>query len=142
MAFGSGSGKVADHEHYEAEVNKKDLNMNSFTATLNRRWAAGWRLDHAFEQSGNTVVVWARRDDERPISMQVEPSALTGSSPMPAPAPTPPTAARSPLAPAPPGTAASWLPDPMSRNELRYWDGAAWTEHVSTGGVQTTDQLG
>jgi hypothetical protein len=138
MAFGSGSGKVADHEHYEAEVNKKDLNMNSFTTTLNRRWAAGWRLDHAFEQSGNTIVVWARRDDDRPIMMHRDPSTLTSSSPTPLP---PPTVTSSP-APAPPGTSASWLPDPAGRHEFRYWDGAAWTEHVSTGGAQATDQLG
>ncbi len=43
---GSGCHSVASHEHYEAEVNKKDLDMNAFTATLNRRWAAGWQLDH------------------------------------------------------------------------------------------------
>ena len=30
---------------------------------------------------------------------------------------------------------ASWQPDPGGGHELRYWDGAAWTEHVSDGGV-------
>ncbi|MEJ7724290.1 MAG: DUF2510 domain-containing protein, partial [Ilumatobacteraceae bacterium] len=35
----------------------------------------------------------------------------------------------------PPG----WYADPSSRFELRYWDGSAWTEHVSRSGQQYTD---
>jgi hypothetical protein len=35
---------------------------------------------------------------------------------------------------------ASWYPDPSKRFELRYWDGAEWTEHVARGGQQFTDQ--
>jgi Protein of unknown function (DUF2510) len=34
---------------------------------------------------------------------------------------------------------AGWYADPSSRYELRYWDGAQWTEHVSRGGQQFTD---
>lgn len=34
---------------------------------------------------------------------------------------------------------ASWLPDPGGAHELRYWDGAAWTEHVSDAGVVSVD---
>jgi hypothetical protein len=37
--------------------------------------------------------------------------------------------------------AAAWHPDPMGRHQLRYWDGQAWTEHVSTNGVQAVDPL-
>ena len=36
---------------------------------------------------------------------------------------------------------AAWHPDPMGRHQLRYWDGNAWTDHVSNDGVQTTDAL-
>jgi Protein of unknown function (DUF2510) len=36
---------------------------------------------------------------------------------------------------------ASWQPDPSGRFEQRYWDGSAWTEHVSTGGVTTADPV-
>jgi uncharacterized protein YxjI len=36
---------------------------------------------------------------------------------------------------------ASWHPDPMGRHQLRYWDGKAWTDHVSDNGVQATDPL-
>ena len=36
---------------------------------------------------------------------------------------------------------AAWQPDPTGRFQLRYWDGAAWTDHVSTNGVQQTDPV-
>ncbi len=34
---------------------------------------------------------------------------------------------------------AGWYADPSGRYELRYWDGSAWTEHVSRAGQQYTD---
>lgn len=37
----------------------------------------------------------------------------------------------------PPG----WHPDPARRHELRWWDGARWTEHASTGGVTVVDPV-
>ena len=36
-------------------------------------------------------------------------------------------------------TPAGWYPDPSGRFEMRYWDGTAWTEHVSRQGQQFTD---
>ncbi len=39
-------------------------------------------------------------------------------------------------------TPADWYPDPNGRAELRYWDGDVWTDHVSTGGQQSTDPVG
>lgn len=38
-------------------------------------------------------------------------------------------------------TPANWYPDPMGRHQLRYWDGANWTDHVSNNGVQSADPL-
>jgi uncharacterized protein YxjI len=38
-------------------------------------------------------------------------------------------------------TPANWYPDPVGRHQLRYWDGANWTEHVSSNGVQSSDPL-
>lgn len=35
---------------------------------------------------------------------------------------------------------AGWKNDPFGRHELRYWDGAAWTQHVSDAGVTGTDE--
>ncbi|MDQ1403826.1 MAG: hypothetical protein QOG03_2142 [Actinomycetota bacterium] len=40
------------------------------------------------------------------------------------------------------GSPGGWHPDPGGRHELRYWDGTRWTDHVSDGGVQSTDALG
>ncbi len=37
---------------------------------------------------------------------------------------------------------AAWLADPTGRNQLRYWDGTLWTEHVSNSGNQAVDSLG
>jgi hypothetical protein len=37
------------------------------------------------------------------------------------------------------GVPAGWYADPSGRYELRYWDGSAWTEHVSRAGQQFTD---
>lgn len=34
-----------------------------------------------------------------------------------------------------------WLPDPTGRHELRYWDGARWSEHVSDCGAQSWDRV-
>lgn len=34
---------------------------------------------------------------------------------------------------------ASWFPDPSKRHELRYWDGLAWTPHVSNQGITAYD---
>jgi Protein of unknown function (DUF2510) len=36
---------------------------------------------------------------------------------------------------------AGWRPDSMGRHELRYWDGASWTEHVVDAGSQSRDPL-
>jgi Protein of unknown function (DUF2510) len=41
--------------------------------------------------------------------------------------------------PATPAVPAGWYADPAGRFELRYWDGSAWTEHVSRAGQQYTD---
>ena len=35
---------------------------------------------------------------------------------------------------------AGWKADPFGRHEHRYWDGTAWTAHVSDGGVTGTDE--
>lgn len=36
---------------------------------------------------------------------------------------------------------AAWRPDPSGRFDHRYWDGAAWTEHVAKAGTQSLDPL-
>jgi Protein of unknown function (DUF2510) len=41
--------------------------------------------------------------------------------------------------PSTPNVPPGWYADPAGRYELRYWDGSAWTEHVSRAGQQYTD---
>jgi uncharacterized protein YxjI len=38
-------------------------------------------------------------------------------------------------------TPANWYPDPQGRHQHRYWDGTAWTDHVSDNGVTSTDPV-
>jgi len=54
----------------------------------------------------------------------------------PAPAAQP---AAQPAAAAAPAVPSGWYADPAGRYELRYWDGSAWSEHVSRAGQQFTD---
>ena len=51
--------------------------------------------------------------------------------------PTPTAAQATPAAVAPAG----WNPDPTGRHAQRYWDGAAWTEHVADPSGQFVDPL-
>lgn len=37
--------------------------------------------------------------------------------------------------------AAGWHSDPLGGHELRYWDGSAWTDHVSDHGATGTDAI-
>ncbi len=55
------------------------------------------------------------------------------------PATAPTAAATSATAPA--QAAPAWYKDPTGRYEQRYWDGARWTDHVSTGGKPTVDAV-
>ena len=61
----------------------------------------------------------------------------------PAPAPAPPVQAAPPMAAPAPVMAGSWHSDPLGRYALRFYDGAAWTDNVSSGnGSQEKDPLG
>lgn len=47
-----------------------------------------------------------------------------------------------PAVPAAAVTPADWYPDPTGRHEMRYFDGAAWTDQCSDAGQQLADPLG
>ncbi len=70
------------------------------------------------------------------MAPEPEPAPAVAISPIEVSAP----AASAPVNPAPVVTTpAGWYPDPSGRFEMRYWDGTAWTEHVSRAGQQFTD---
>jgi Protein of unknown function (DUF2510) len=87
---------------------------------------------------------WASAPEETPAeevpAEAAEPSvadlAAQVSEPEPAPEPEPVAEAAPAVESAVP---AGWYADPSGRFELRYWDGNAWTEHVSRAGQQFTD---
>jgi hypothetical protein len=68
-------------------------------------------------------------------------------SPAPKAAATPVTpdpvaqAERVEVIPPPPMPPAAWVADPTGRHEHRYWNGAAWTEHVADRGVASIDPM-
>ena len=55
------SGPV-DRYEYDTEVNKGSINMRALASTLNKRGSEGWRLAQAFQEGGNTILIY-----ERPI---------------------------------------------------------------------------
>lgn len=48
---------------YDTEVNKGSINMRSLASNLNKRGSEGWRLAQAFQEGGNTILIF-----ERPLS--------------------------------------------------------------------------
>jgi hypothetical protein len=91
----------------------------------------GWAAGTSSDASSETV----------PAAVHVMPEAAESSTPSTTPADEPAgDAAGASAGAAEPGAApAGWYADPSSRFELRYWDGAQWTEHVSRAGQQYTD---
>jgi hypothetical protein len=93
---------------------------------------------------------WGAAPDERPEETSIESLAAQVSEPEPAqPVVAEPVVAEPVAAVAQPAISepapvestvpAGWYADPSGRYELRYWDGSAWTEHVSRAGQQFTD---
>ena len=127
-------------------VSESVRNPHELAAELTRRSSDGWEIVqitydgaawfHAFiRHTGNVTVA--------PYPGMKAGAPAAASSPLGGPlsdaahAPTPTasnTSATSPNVPA------NWYPDPSKRYELRYWNGSAWTAHVATGGVQSTDE--
>ncbi len=52
----------AEALHYDVVVNKRSMSVRALTRTLNDRWENGWSLAHVFEQRGNTVLVFEKRE--------------------------------------------------------------------------------
>ncbi len=120
---------------------------------MTERSAQGWEILQIVS-TGTQVTAFVRR---AAIAGTVNNTATaTAPTPTSNPTPTSPTPISQPAATAAssnPVTAttstsssvgdavapAAWYPDPSGRYELRYWNGSAWTEHVSRNGQQFTD---
>ena len=93
---------------------------------------AGWA--NAPEQAIETPVSAADTADTSIADLAAQ---VTHAVPVADVEPEPVVAEAAPAAE--PTVPAGWYADPSGRFELRYWDGAAWTEHVSRAGQQFTD---
>ena len=77
----------------------------------------------------------AAAPDPTPAPAPESPSARWPTSqPEPLPQAGPAPAATTPSTLAAPAVPPGWLADPTARHEVRFWDGARWTEHVSDAG--------
>lgn len=59
MAFQRALG---NGDRYVTRVNTGRLDVERHTDMLNKAWGLGFRLHSIFEQNGNTVMVFERRD--------------------------------------------------------------------------------
>lgn len=119
---------------------------------MTERSAQGWEILQIVT-SGTNITAFARR---AAVTAQVANSAATAAA-VNAPttsatwgATTATTSASTPVVTSAINTSvassvgdaaapANWYPDPAGRFELRYWNGSAWTEHVSRNGQQSID---
>lgn len=106
-------------------VSAPATNPAALTAQLNERSAEGWEVVTVYTWD-HAVVAILRRSGNRANSPAQYVNRAPASTAQPVATPT----ANAP---------ANWYPDPSGRYELRYWNGEKWTEHVSTGGQQSTD---
>jgi len=81
------------------------------------------------------IHAFVRRTGGAAPAVQTAAAAQSSTAPFSAAA----TTASASAAGSTPSVPADWYKDPSGRFELRYWNGTAWTEHVATGGTQSTD---
>ena len=121
---------------------------------MTERSAQGWEILQIVS-TGATVTAFVRRAAVAATiggtASTTTPAAVTPTYASTAPTPSTPTpTASTPVTAATAATSvassvgdavapAAWYPDPSKRYELRYWNGTAWTEHVSRAGQQFTD---
>lgn len=121
---------------------------------MTERSAQGWEILQIVS-NGTNITAFARR---AAVTAQVANTVATPAASTPATSAatsatwssTASTSASTPVVTSPVNTSvassvgdaaapANWYPDPAGRFELRYWNGSAWTEHVSRNGQQSID---
>jgi hypothetical protein len=117
----------------------------------NRQKASGVAYGPSMEVPIETVIAAAiarfqSPDDHANLVNAMRRDALAALSAAREPIPAdlnPPAHALSPPPPPPPpprpAQPAAWHPDPSGRHQLRYFDGTAWTQHVSNQGLVSSD---
>ena len=111
--------------------NPYNSSPEALAVELTKKSADGWEVVNIVPTFDGRYCAFLRR----PTSASA-PTATTTPFQVTAQATTQATTAATSSTAAP----AAWYADPSKRFELRYWDGAEWTEHVARGGQQFTDQ--
>jgi hypothetical protein len=107
--------------------NPYNSSPEALAVELTKKSAEGWEVVNIVPTFDGRYCAFLRR----PTNPTVPSSDVASNSAIPAASETTASSAAAP---------AAWYPDPSNRFELRYWDGAEWTEHVARGGQQFTDQ--
>ncbi len=84
------------------------------------------------DTSGGTVSFRVQHEDARPIRELLD-ELQHGTHPAQRPDSHLPATA--------PSVVPGWYHSPFGRHELRYWDGAGWTEHVADAGAVGLDPI-
>ena len=118
-------------------VSESVRNPHQLAAELTRRSSEGWEVVHIAHDGAAWFHAFIRHEGSVSVApypgmpAEESPSVVTSvASPSPQASATPAAAQDIP---------ANWYKDPSGRFELRYWNGSAWTEHVSSGGSQSID---
>ena len=112
-------------------ISESVRNPQALASELTRRSALGWELVQIINDD-SVIHAFVRRTGGPAAAAQSTATANSSSAPFSATAATTSTGTT-------PNVPADWSKDPAGRFELRYWNGTAWTEHVATGGTQSTD---
>lgn len=124
-------------------VSESVRNPHELAAELTRRSNEGWEVVQITYDGASWFHAFIRHAGNVPVSpypgMKSE-QAPVAAGPLGDGRPSEVVSAPAQPAASTPSVPANWYPDPSKRYELRYWNGSAWTEHVATGGVQSTDQ--
>jgi hypothetical protein len=110
--------------------NPYNSSPEALAAELTKKSVEGWEVVNIVPTFDGRYCAFLRR----PTNTSPAVSGATSNPTTPVATTAASSTASSTAAPA------AWYPDPSQRFELRYWDGAEWTEHVARGGQQFTDQ--
>lgn len=135
MALGKGEKRIPVRALSAIELKPPSLGVRGFIqftvpGGIERRSKKGSRTIDAAEDENSVLFT----KSQMPAFLALR-DAIEAAISSPPSAPAVPTA----TPPPPPSAPAGWHADPFGRFELRYFDGATWTEHVALQGTQSTD---
>ena len=132
------SSSSISHMQEFSSVTASSYDADALAPLLSEKSADGWDVV-SIVSAGTNIVAYLSRAT---TGDTVESAAEVDTTIVPVPVDDDPVAeepAATAAAPAESAVPAGWYADPSGRYELRYWDGNAWTEHVSRAGQQFTD---